>query len=173
MRLNCQTNLCPHKPVHASTHIRTWSGLWGHQYLVHFHCRIFHFFIFYFLFLRVNKKHRNANKWISYFFPLRCFLNAFFIFVCLFAFCAFAWLCFCAFSAFCTFGAFLYFWCVQNVFVKKNIKKFKTTLITSFILLLNLSFCKHEFFNHYNLLQLSQSFLIITIFFNNNNCFQL
>ena len=40
---------------------------------------------------------------------------------------------FSAFYAFCAFGAF---WCVQNLFVKKN-EEFKTALITSFILLLN------------------------------------
>ena len=46
----------------------------------------------------------------------------------------------CAFTLFCAFGAFLCFLCflcVQNLFVKKKNKKFKTALITSFILLLN------------------------------------
>ena len=80
----------------------------------------------------MHKKQKNANKRISYFFPLRCFLSAFLIFVCLFAFCAFAWLRVCVFSCFLLFLCFL---CVQNLFVKKN-EKFKTTLITSFILLL-------------------------------------
>ena len=51
-------------------------------------------------------------------------------------------------------------------------KEFKTASITSFILLLNLSYYKHEFFNHYNLFQSLQSFSIITIFFNYHNLFQ-
>ena len=44
-------------------------------------------------------------------------------FIRLFAFCAFyafAWLGLCAFFAFGVFGAFLFFWCVQNLFVKKK-----------------------------------------------------
>ena len=89
----------------------------------------FSLFYFLFSFLRVHKKHKNANKRISYFFPLRCFLSAFFIFVRLFAFCTFAWLRFCAFwcflcflvlfGVFGAFGAFWRFWCVRNLFVKK------------------------------------------------------
>ena len=105
MRLKCKLSLCPHNTVHTGTHIHTSSGLWGHQYLVHFHCRTFHFFYFLFSFLRVHKNHKNANKRISYFFPLKCFLSAFFIFVRLFAFCAFAWLRFCD------------FWCFSVLFV--------------------------------------------------------
>ena len=104
------------------------------------HCRGFSFFIFYFLFFAWTKKHKNANKRMGYFFPLRCFLSAFFIFVRLFAFCAFAWLRFCVFlvffGAFCVFGAFCAFcalcafwyffcfwcfWCVQNLSVKKKL----------------------------------------------------
>ena len=63
-------------------------------------------------------------------------------------------------------------------FRKKIIKGLKLPLITSFILLLNLSYYKHEFFNHYNLFQSlqsfqsSQSFSIITIFFNHCNLLQ-
>ena len=105
MRLKGKLSLCPHKPVDGGTHIRwfmgtlvfirTRSGLWGHLYLVH--CRDFSLFFFLFSFLRVHKKHKNANKRISYFFPLRCFLSAFLIFVRLLAFCAFSWLRFCAF----------------------------------------------------------------------------
>ena len=135
MRLKCKLSLCPHKLFHAGTQKRTWSGLLGHQYLVHFQCRTFHFL---FSFLRVHKKHKNANKLISFFFPLRCFLSAFFIFVRLFAFCAFVRLRFgvfwCFFGAFCALCAFWCFLRVQNLFVKK--KKFKTT----FILLLIYSF---------------------------------
>ena len=71
-------------------------------------------------------------------------------------------------------------------FRKKQNKEFITALITSFILLLNLSYYKHEFFDHDNLFQslqffsLFQSFSIITIcfnhytiFFNHYNPFQL
>ena len=71
------------------------------------------------------------------------FLSAFFIFVCLLAFCAFTWLCFCAFSAFWCFLR-LFMPCVlfvlfvrEKSFRKKKIKKFKIVLITSFILLPN------------------------------------
>ena len=130
MRLKCKLSLCLHKPVHAGTHIRRWSGLWGHQYLVNFHWGTFLFF-----FLRAHKKHKNANRRISYNFQLRCFLSTFFIFVPLFAFLCFwlvAFLCFwCCLVLFGAFGAFSP---VRNFFVKK---KFKTTLITSIILLLN------------------------------------
>ena len=69
------------------------------------------------------------------FFPLDVFLSLFFIFVCLFAF-----LCFCLVALLC----FLCFWCFLvlfcsclNLFVKNN--KFKTILITSFILLLTIN----------------------------------
>ena len=105
---------------------------------------LFSIFFFLFSFLRSYKKHKNANKRISYFFPLRCFLSAFFIFVRLFAFlcfCLVAFLCF--FVRLVFFGAFCAFWCMQNLFVKKNNKEFKTVLVTSFILLLNSSHCRH------------------------------
>ena len=163
-----------------------------------FQLQDFSFFSFLFYFLRVHKQHKNANKQISYFFPLRCLLSAFFIFLRLFTFCAFTWSRFCVlwyflvlFVLFCVLCALWCFLCVRNIFIKKVNKKFKTPLITSFILLLNLSCYKHEFFNHYNLFQLKESFLIITIFsiisiffnyynffnyhnfFNNPNFFQL
>ena len=95
----------------------------------------FSFFYFLFSFLRMHKKHKNANKRIytiftiytseltSYFFPLRCFLSTFLIFVCLFAFCAFAWLRFCVFLVF--FGAFQCFLVLlvrTESFHKKEIK---------------------------------------------------
>ena len=62
-----------------------------------------------------------------------------------------------------------------------NSPSFITTIyyITSFILLLNLSCHKHEFFNHYNLFQslqsfsITRSFSIITIFLNYQNLFWL
>ena len=70
----------------------------------------------------------------------------------LFAFCAF-----CAFYAFCAFCAF----CACETFSLKN----KTAPIPSFILLLKIHpITKMIFFC--NLFQLSQSFSIITIFFN-------
>ena len=128
MRLKCKLSLCPHKPVHAGTHIRTWSALWGHQYLVPFHCRTFHFLFSISLSSRAQKKHKNSNKRISYFFSLRCFLSAFLIFVRLFAFCAFARLRFCAFWCFLDiFGAFWGFMVGTKSFLKKNkINKIKS-----------------------------------------------
>ena len=95
----------------------------------------FSFFIFYFFFLCVHKKHKNSNKRISYFFPLRCFLSAFLIFARLFAFLYFLVFFGDFWSFLLIFGAL---WCVQNPFVKKS-KKVKTALITSFILLLSVS----------------------------------
>ena len=68
------------------------------------------------------------------------FLSAFLFLFAYLHFCAFAWLRFCAFCAFVLLDAF---WCVQNLFVKK--KKFKTALITSFILLL-VSSCLRGYF---------------------------
>ena len=130
----------------------------------------FLFFLFYFL--HAYKKHKDANKQISDFFPLRCFLNAFFNFYSLVAFCAFAWLRLCAFGAFGTFG-------VCKIFSSKKKKEFKTDLISSFTLLLKFILIKAWFFlitifiNHRNLFPSSQSFSIITIFFNYYNLFQL
>ena len=88
----------------------------------------------------------------------------------------FAYLCLCAFAwaSLCLLRFCLVVCCVLcrwNLFVKK-IKRFKTALMTSFTLLLNLSYYKHEFLNHIPF-QLSQSFSIITIFFNHHNLFQL
>ena len=106
-----------------------------------------------------------------------------FSFCSLVALCAFAWLRFCAFYAFGAFGA-------CEIFSKKNNKGFKTSLITSFIIIdkfaiihnyyilhnliyitTKFTYHKHEFFNHYNLFQLLQSFSIITIFLNYHNLF--
>ena len=74
------------------------------------HCRAFSFFLFsiFFSSRAQKKKHKSANKRTSYYFPPRCFLSAFFIFVCLFAF-----LCFCLVAFLCffvLFGAFRCFW---------------------------------------------------------------
>ena len=111
---------------------------------VHLHCIVGTFRFFLFSFIRAHKKHKNANKRMSYFFPLRCFKHIFY-FCSLVAFRTFAWLRFCAFSAFGgAFGAFGAFCAL------------KTALITSFISLLNLSYYKREFF-------------LITIFFNYRN----
>ena len=95
---------------YTHTHLKWFMGTLVFSTL---HCRDFSFFYFLFSFLRAHKKHKNANKRISYFFPLRCFLSAFFIFVCLFAFlcfCLVALLCFLCFLCFSVlFGAFWYF----------------------------------------------------------------
>ena len=73
-----------HKSINTFMQVSTFIPLWGPskklgdiwiQYIT-----LFHFFNFYFFFLRSYKKHKNANKWISYFFPLRCFLSAIFYF---------------------------------------------------------------------------------------------
>ena len=89
----------------------------GTLVLVHYIVETFYFL---FSFLRMHKKHKNANKRITYFFPIRCFLSAFFIFVCLFVFCTFVWLCFCALCAFwgflMLFGAFGAF-CAYKIFL--------------------------------------------------------
>ena len=113
---------------------------------VHYLVRTFLFFLIFFFLFSFLCEHKNANKRISYFFPLRCFLGTFFVFVHSFVFWAFFfWWCFCAFGAFLfffmlllLFGAFWCFWYVQNLFIKKKNKEFKTTLITSFIILLSL-----------------------------------
>ena len=118
---------------YTHTHLKWFMGTLVFSKL---HCRDFSFLYFLLFFLRTHKKHKNANKWISYFFQLRCFLSTLFYFcllICVFVFllgCVFMH--FGTFCAFCAFGAF---WCVQNLFVKKN-KEFKTALISSFILLL-------------------------------------
>ena len=86
-------------------------------------------------------------------------------------------LCFCLVVSLC-FLCFLVLLVQLKSFCKKN-KKFKTALMTSFTLPLNLSYYKHEFFlitilfNYHNSVQLSQSFSIISIFFNHHNSFQL
>ena len=96
------------------------------------HCRDFSFFYFLFSFLHVHKKDKNANEQISYFFPLRRFLSAFFIFAYVFVF-----LLGCVFVLFGAFVLLVPFVRTKSFRKKKEIiKKFKTTLITSFILLL-------------------------------------
>ena len=112
-------------------------------------------FIYMYFYLQVTVKISivetfEANKRISYFFPLRCFLslmnlmsmnfklinlmsmNFKLINLKLVVFLYFLVL----FSALYSFCAFLYLW---NLIVKKN-KKFKTGLMTSFILLLKLAY---------------------------------
>ena len=84
--------------------------------------------------------------------------------ICVLCFCFVVFLYFLVlFGTFWCLVFFLCFFVLVKSYHKKN-KKFKTDLITSFILLLNLSY--------HNLFQLSQSFSIITIFFNYHNLFQ-
>ena len=104
----------------------------------------FLFSIFYFLFsfLRVNKKDKNANKWISYFSPLRCFY-AHFLF--LFVYLRFVLLLGCFFVLFSAFGAFRCFWnfwcfLVRAKSFRKKTKEFKTALITFVLLITIISF---------------------------------
>ena len=133
MSLKCKINLCPHKPVHAGAHIRTWSGFWGHQYLVHFQWRTFHFFIFYFLFFACTKtqKRKEANKLL---FSSQMFFKRIFYFCSLISvlcFCLVAFLCFlvffdafgslCAFCAFCALSCFLVFFVRTKSFRKKKV----------------------------------------------------
>ena len=108
------------------------------------HCRDFSFFLFSIFFLRTHKKHKNVNKRISYYFPLRSFLSTFFIFVRLQRFVHLLSSVFVlfVFSVVLVLLMFFVFFCVflyvRKPFLKK--KGFKTSLITSFILLLLLSF---------------------------------
>ena len=84
--------------------------------------------------------------------------------ICVLCFCLVAFLCFWCFWCFQCFWYFWCFWCVQSLFLKK--KEFKTALITAFTLLLKIYLITSlNFFNH-NLFQSSQSFSVITIFFN-------
>ena len=87
---------------------------------------LFSIFYFLFSFLWAHKKHKDANKQISDFFLLRCFLSALFIFVCYLRFCAFAWL---------RLYSFVLLARVKSFRKKKN-KKFETSLMTPFTLLL-------------------------------------
>ena len=97
--------------------------------------------------------------------------------ICLFAFCSFAWVSLCLL-------VLLVLLVRAKSFHKKN-KGIKTALITSFILLLKFillqawTFLSQSFsmitvfFNYHNLFQLSQSFSITIIFFNYHDLFQL
>ena len=86
--------------------------------------------------------------------------------------CLFAFLCFCLVASFVLLVILVHLVRAKS-FCKKN-KEFKTTLITSFTLLLKLQACNTSmnFFNQ-NLVQLSQPFSIITIVFNHHDLFQL
>ena len=117
-----------HVPTNRLTQVHTYAPEVVYGEISIWHISIVGFFFFFlfsifFFFFRVHKKYRHANKRISYFFLLRRFVNAFFIFVRLFAFCAFAWLRFCAFSAFCAFGAFLCFLCFLVLFCTFGVYK--------------------------------------------------
>ena len=72
---------------------------------------LFSIFFFLFSFLRSCKKHKNGNKWISYFFPLRCFLS---VFLFCWLICVFVLLLGCIFVLLCAFGVF---WCFSVLFV--------------------------------------------------------
>ena len=83
-------------------------------------------------------------------------------------FCAFAWLRFCAFWCFLCSWCFLVLFSACKIFSSKDNKKFETVLIyitTEFILSRVLIFLIITiFFNYHNLFQLLQYFSIITIF---------
>ena len=124
---------------YTHTHLKWFMGTLVFSTL---HCRDFSCFYFLFSFFPAHEKHKNAKKRISFYFPLSYFL---FLFADL-HFVFFARVHFCAFCSFCVFGAFCAFWCFLVLFgackiflLKKNNKKFKTALITSFILLPNFS----------------------------------
>ena len=113
---------------YTHTHLKWFMGTLVFSTL---HCRDFSFF-FYFFFLRTHKKHKNANKRISDFFPLRCFLSAFLIFfllICVFVLFATFWCFLVLFGAFgvswCFFCAFLCFFVRVKSFRKKIIKSLK------------------------------------------------
>ena len=112
---------------YTHTHLKWFMGTLVFSTL---HCRDFSFLKFLFSFLCAHKKHKNANKRISDCFPLTYFLSTFLTIVCLFAF-----LCFCL-VAFLRFGAFGAFVACKIFSLKNNNKKFKTALITLFVLLL-------------------------------------
>ena len=125
MRLKCKIHLCPHKPVRAGTHIRTWSGLWGHQYLVHFQCRTFHFFFPSHTQKTQERKEANKLQFSTQMFFKRIF--NFCLLICVLCFCLIAFLCFLCFWCFLVllvlFGAFWCFFSAQNLSVKKKIEK--------------------------------------------------
>ena len=125
----------------------------------------------------MHKKHKNTNKRISYSFPFRCFLSAFFIFVFLFAFLLCAFVCFLvlfvllvvfgAFGGFWCFLCFLVLFCACEIFLEKTKKKeFKTALITSFILLLVLDIDDKQEFSK------PRKFAFIPFFFKTLNIYQ-
>ena len=124
----------------------------GHRYLVHYLVGAFLLFIFsffYSLFFACTKSTKTQmSKWVT-FFPLVVFKHIFYfcslisVFVLLFG---------------CVFVLLVLLVRSKSFCKKIKNKKFKTALITSFILLLNF--------------QSSQSFLIITILFNHHSLFQ-
>ena len=106
------------------------------------HCGDFSLFS---IFARTKSRKKQIIK--VTFFPLDVF-NRHFLYFLLIS--VFVFLRGCIFLLIC-FWCFCCFWWVQSLFVRIKNKGFKTALITSFILLLNLSYYKHEFFIHYNL----------------------
>ena len=76
------------------------------------HCRNFSFFLFSIFFSSRTQK-TQIREYVTFFHSDVPYMY-FHVFVCLFGFCAFVWLCFCAF---CVFRCF---WCVPDLFVKKQ-----------------------------------------------------
>ena len=122
-----------------------------------------------------HEKAQNAYKRIKIKNAPKKYLRGKWSFIRLFAFCAFARMSLCLLVLLVLLTLLVLFVRAKS-FRKKKIKKFKTALITSFILLLNFQLSQSFsiikiFFNYYNLFQLSQSFSIIMIFFNYHNLF--
>ena len=122
-----------------------------------------------------HEKAQNAYKRIKIKNAPKKYLRGKWSFIRLFAFCAFARMSLCLLVLLVLLTLLVLF-VRAKCFRKKKIKKFKTALITSFILLLNFQLSQSFsiikiFFNYYNLFQLSQSFSIIMIFFNYHNLF--
>ena len=104
-----------------------------------------------------HEKAQNAYKRIKIKNAPKKYLRGKWSFIRLFAFCAFARMSLC-FLVLLVLLTLLVLFVRAKSFRKKKIKKFKTALITSFILLLNFQLLQSFF-------QLSQSFSIITILF--------
>ena len=137
----------------------------GHRYLVHYLVGAFLLFIFSFFyslfFARTKSTKTQMSEWVT-FFPLDVFKHIFYfcslisVFVLLFG---------------CVFVLLVLLVRSKSFCKKIKNKKFKTALITSFILLLNFQSSQSFLiitilFNHHSLFQSLQFFSIITIFFN-------
>ena len=153
--------------------------LWGRFYFfefsfstsLHRDFSLFSIFFFLFSFFRSCKKHKNTNKRLSYFFHLDVFKCISFLLAYL-RFCAFAWLHFCASLCVWCFWCFLCFLVRAKSFRKKKIKSSKLSQWPHLYYYSIHLIAGIKFFNYQNLFQLSQSFSIIAIFFNNHSLFQ-